>query len=232
MERALTRLIGRLLIQNTAWTVVSGLLLFGAAGTVRWVAAWIFVIELLVLGLAAGLWLAISDRGLLASRLGAPVARKPKRWDIEIVAAIFVAWAGWLVLMGLDVGRFGWSRTNVGLQAAGAGFLVLYMGMTAMTFRANSFAGPAVEIQSAKGHYLITRGPYEYVRHPLYTASIFFYLGGSLLLGSWCGVAIATFLTALLGVRAVLEERSLIAEFKDYTDYAVKVPYRLVPLVW
>lgn len=219
-------------MQNGAWSALSGLLLFGAAGTLLWPAAWIFLVELLVLGLAAGLWLSMTDQDLLEMRLAAPVARVPNSWDLEILAIVFLAWAGWLVVMGLDVGRFEWSRPLAGMQVTGAVCLIIYMGITAMTFRINSFASPAVEIQSSRGHHLITDGPYQYVRHPVYAASILFYLGGSLLLGSWCGIAMAPFLAALLGVRAVLEERSLKAEFENYPDYALKVPYRMVPLVW
>jgi protein-S-isoprenylcysteine O-methyltransferase Ste14 len=33
-------------------------------------------------------------------------------------------------------------------------------------------------------------------------------------------------------VRAALEERTLKAELEGYADYATKVRYRLVPLVW
>ena len=232
VEPARARMIGRLLMQNTGWSALSGLLLFGAAGTLRWPAAWIFVIELFALGLAAGLWLIMNDRDLLETRLAAPVARIPDRWDLEILAAVFITWAGWLVLMGLDVGRFEWSRPLAGLQVTGAVCLAIYMGITAVTFRANSFASPAIEIQSSRGHHLITDGPYRYVRHPIYAASIFLYLGGSLLLGSWCGIAMAPFLVAILGVRAESEERSLRAKFESYSDYALKVPYRLVPLIW
>jgi protein-S-isoprenylcysteine O-methyltransferase Ste14 len=32
--------------------------------------------------------------------------------------------------------------------------------------------------------------------------------------------------------RAVLEERTLAAQFPDYADYAARVRYRLVPLIW
>jgi protein-S-isoprenylcysteine O-methyltransferase Ste14 len=36
----------------------------------------------------------------------------------------------------------------------------------------------------------------------------------------------------LIGVRAVLEERMLMAELAGYADYAARVRYRLVPRLW
>jgi protein-S-isoprenylcysteine O-methyltransferase Ste14 len=53
-----------------------------------------------------------------------------------------------------------------------------------------------------------------------------------LLLGSWYGVALAPAFVVGFGVRAVLEERMLKAQFPDYADYAARVRYRFVPLVW
>jgi protein-S-isoprenylcysteine O-methyltransferase Ste14 len=36
----------------------------------------------------------------------------------------------------------------------------------------------------------------------------------------------------MLGIRAVMEERMLTAELDGYADYAARVRYRLVPLLW
>jgi protein-S-isoprenylcysteine O-methyltransferase Ste14 len=52
------------------------------------------------------------------------------------------------------------------------------------------------------------------------------------LLGSWWGLAAALLLILAMAVRAVLEERALAAELEGYTDYAVRVRYRLVPYLW
>ena len=53
-----------------------------------------------------------------------------------------------------------------------------------------------------------------------------------MLLGSWWGLALAPFMIAVLAVRAVLEERTLAVELEGYAEYAARVRYRLIPLVW
>jgi protein-S-isoprenylcysteine O-methyltransferase Ste14 len=45
-------------------------------------------------------------------------------------------------------------------------------------------------------------------------------------------LALAPVLVVGFAIRAVLEERTLAAQFPDYADYAARVRYRLVPLIW
>jgi protein-S-isoprenylcysteine O-methyltransferase Ste14 len=59
-----------------------------------------------------------------------------------------------------------------------------------------------------------------------------FFLGTPLLLGSWYGLALAPLMMAILAVRAIMEERMLMAELEGYADYAARVRYRLIPLIW
>jgi protein-S-isoprenylcysteine O-methyltransferase Ste14 len=79
---------------------------------------------------------------------------------------------------------------------------------------------------------VITTGLYAYVRHPMYAGAIFYAVGAPLLLGSLYGLLVSALLILLLGLRAVLEERTLAAELEGYVDYAARVRYRFVPFVW
>jgi protein-S-isoprenylcysteine O-methyltransferase Ste14 len=79
---------------------------------------------------------------------------------------------------------------------------------------------------------VVTTGPYAYVRHPMYAGALLYGIGAPLLLGSWWGLLAASLPFVLLGVRAVLEERTLSAELEGYAEYAETVRYRLVPRVW
>ena len=89
-----------------------------------------------------------------------------------------------------------------------------------------------ISAERERGHRVVSTGPYRYVRHPMYAGAIFFFLGTPLVLGSWCGLALAPLMVAVLAVRAVLEERMLAAELAGYADYAARVRYRLIPLIW
>ena len=147
-----------------------------------------------------------------------------------ICAMLF--FCAWLAIMGLDAVRFHLSHVPVWGQAVGAAGLLLSHYVFWLVFRATSSAAPVVKIQKDRGHAIITTGPYAYVRHPMYAGAIFFILGIPLLLGSWVGLGLAVVLIAGFGYRAVMEERTLAAQFPDYADYAARVRYRLVPLVW
>jgi protein-S-isoprenylcysteine O-methyltransferase Ste14 len=66
----------------------------------------------------------------------------------------------------------------------------------------------------------------------MYGGIIPLFIGTPLLLGSWWGLLFAVVLLLLLAVRAVLEERTLMAELDGYADYAARVRYRLIPRLW
>ncbi|MGO9599461.1 MAG: hypothetical protein ACLP7Q_15845 [Isosphaeraceae bacterium] len=51
-------MIVRLVIQVVYWMVLTGLLLFGSAGTLRWPGGWVYLAESQLGGLAIGLWMA------------------------------------------------------------------------------------------------------------------------------------------------------------------------------
>ena len=138
----------------------------------------------------------------------------------------------WLVIMGLDAVRFQASHVPVWAQAIGAAGILVSQYVFWLVFRANSYAAPVVKIQKDRGHTIVTTGPYAYVRHPMYAGTIFLLLGTPLLLGSWYGVALAVIMIVAFGYRAVMEERTLAAQFPEYAGYATRVRYRLIPFVW
>ena len=97
-------MVSKLITQTAVWIAAMAAVLFVAAGTVRWPAAWVFLAEMAGLGLAIGLWLARRDPALLAERLTAGFQAAQKTWDKVFMATVFVLWTSWLVLMALDAG--------------------------------------------------------------------------------------------------------------------------------
>jgi protein-S-isoprenylcysteine O-methyltransferase Ste14 len=80
---------------------------------------------------------------------------------------------------------------------------------------------------------LITTGPYQWVRHPLYLSMIIIQLGIGIALRSLWGI-VSIFLLFLPTVlyRAILEEKALYQKFGNaWTDYLQSTKF-LIPLVW
>jgi protein-S-isoprenylcysteine O-methyltransferase Ste14 len=70
------------------------------------------------------------------------------------------------------------------------------------------------------------------IRHPMYSGALLYFVGTSLLLGSWWGLAAVAVLAVLLALRTAIEEHALRAGLQGYDDYAARVRYRFVPLIW
>jgi protein-S-isoprenylcysteine O-methyltransferase Ste14 len=143
-----------------------------------------------------------------------------------------VSLIGSFVLMAFDAVRFHWSQIPLSLRVVGAFLVLLSIYFSYLACRENTFAATAVKIQTERGHRVVSTGPYAYVRHPMYTGFVFFYIGVPLLLGSWYGLAAAMLSLSILGGRVVLEERTLMAELAGYREYVERVRYRLIPGIW
>jgi protein-S-isoprenylcysteine O-methyltransferase Ste14 len=225
-------MVASLITKTAIWLAIMAALLFVPAGTVQWPQAWVYLIELGVTGVLVGGWLYVHDPALLAQRMAAPVQREQAAWDRIFMVCMIAFFAAWLAIMGLDAVRFRASHVPVWAQAVGAAAILVSQYVFWLVFRANSYAAPVVKIQEERGHAIATGGPYAIVRHPMYAGAMAFLVGTPLLLGSWYGLALSPILVVGFAVRAVLEERTLSARFPDYADYAARVRYRLVPLIW
>lgn len=224
-------MIAKLLLQNTIFVVALGALLFASAGTLDWPAAWVFLVTSAIIGPACGLWLAKTDPALLAERMRPTFQADQPAADKKFMLTFVLVMLIWLVAIGLDR-RAQVSDVPLVLQALGLAMYLLSTAFIMWVFRENSFATPVVKVQAERRHRVISSGPYAFVRHPMYSGIMLFFVGVPLLLGSWWGVAIAPVFAILFAIRARIEERALVEGLPDYADYAERVRYRLVPGVW
>ena len=224
-------MIAKWLLQNLIRVVALGVLLFVTAGTLHWPAAWVFLGTSAAIGIGFGWWLAKTDPALLAERMRPMMQKDQPAADKAFMLAFGLAALIWFVAIGLDR-RTHASDVPLALQVLGFAMLLLSTAFIMWVMRENSFAAPVVRLQTERGHRVISSGPYAWVRHPMYSGMVPFFIGTPLLLGSWWGLAISPLLILVFAIRAGIEERALLAGLPGYADYRSRVRYRLLPGLW
>jgi protein-S-isoprenylcysteine O-methyltransferase Ste14 len=213
-------------IQAVVFWILAAVALFVSAGTVAIAGFWIYLAIFAAVFVASFLAL---DPGLLRERMR-PGGQKPPVALRLFSLVLFLHW----IVAGLDRGRYHWSDTvPAWLQAAGlitvaAGYALCFWAM-----RENRFFSSVVRIQSDRGQYVVTTGPYAFIRHPGYLAGILIIAASGVALGSWLATALLIILSLpFLLYRAVTEDRVLQAELPGYRDYANRVRWRILPGIW
>ncbi len=87
-------------------------------------------------------------------------------------------------------------------------------------------------VVTRKEHTLVTKGPYQFVRHPFYLAFAIAVVGGSLASANWFLFATGCIPLAFIIARTRIEEAKLVERFgDDYRDYMQRTG-RFVPRFW
>jgi protein-S-isoprenylcysteine O-methyltransferase Ste14 len=213
-------------IQAVVFWILAAVALFASAGTIAIAGFWIYLAIFAATFVASFLGL---DPGLLRERMR-PGGQKPPVALRLFSLVLFLHW----IVAGLDRGRYHWSDTvparlqAAGLIAVAAGYALCFWAM-----RENRFFSSVVRIQSDRGQYVVTTGPYAFIRHPGYLAGILIIVASGVALGSWLATAVLVILSLpFLLYRAVTEDRVLQAELPGYRDYASRVRWRILPEIW
>lgn len=222
----------KLVVPQIAITfLIYALPLFLPAGIHAWPAAWIFLVLWLGFWLFILVWLFSRNPDLFWERMRLRSSDQ-KGWDKIVGPLIYVSLFVWLLFTAYDAAHFHWSPVPIWLQGGGVIILICSFFLFFVTFRENAYLSPLVRVQQDRGQKVISTGPYHYVRHPMYAATLVFVIGTPLLLGAWYGILVGPIVALVLAWRAVLEEHTLQKELPGYLEYMAQVKYRLIPFVW
>ena len=112
-----------------------------------------------------------------------------------------------------------------GALAAGAGVVLGLASGRALGGALTPYPRP-----SGSGR-LVERGPYRFVRHPIYSAGILLFGGVATMLSPLAFVPAAA-LALTWALKSAVEERFLLGHYPGYGTYASRVRWRLVPYVF
>ncbi len=86
-------------------------------------------------------------------------------------------------------------------------------------------------VQVKQDHELIVRGPYRWVRHPIYTGLLLAFLGTALAIGEWRALLAVAIVAGSFWIKLRLEERWMREQFGEaYVAYMARVK-ALIPWV-
>jgi protein-S-isoprenylcysteine O-methyltransferase Ste14 len=159
-----------------------GAVVFLAAGRFNWLDAWVFLTAYFLVAGIAQAWLAWTNPDLAEERW--QWGPNTKAWDKWIVPANGLLLFALLVVIGLDSGRFEWSRVPWPVRVAALLGFVPAFSLPVLASRANAFLASTVRIQEERGHAVASTGPDAVIRHPMYAGMILYDVCVPLLLGS------------------------------------------------
>src|SRR5262245_37471347 len=216
-------------VQGVFGTLLFVVLIFGPAGTFRYWQGWLFLGTFAASTVGFTVYMAIYDRPLLERRLKAGPQHEREWSQKVIVSLVFLAFFALIVLPALDY-RYAWSPVAPWISILGDVVILLSFMFIFRVIRVNSFAASNIRVE--KDQQVIDTGPYAHLRHPMYAGAIWLFVGMPLALGSWWSLGLIVIVIPVLLWRLLDEEKILQRDLPGYTEYMLRVRFRLVPFVW
>ena len=226
---SMNRLAVKALLSVFTLAIVMGLIIFVAAGTVHYWAAWVYLAIFTIASLLTTLYLVRHDPELLQRRMrGGPTAEnRPTQKVIMVFTSL--AFLGLIVVPALNH-RLGGPTVPLYVVITGDSLVAIGFYFIFYVYRENTYTSATIQV--VKNQRVIDTGPYALVRHPMYASALLYLLGTPLALGSYWGLLPFFFVVPFLVWRLFDEERMLTRELEGYDEYQQRVKYRLVPGLW
>lgn len=210
-------------------TVVLLSLIFFPAWTLQYWRGWAFAAVFMTCCTLYTVYLARHDPALLKRRTEGGVSHEKEFAQKIVIASLYIAFIALIVIPPLDV-RFHWSLMPGQVSMVGDALVVLSFYVFYLVSKVNTYAAASVRVE--EGQTVITTGVYAIVRHPMYFAALFLFVGTPIALGSWWTLLVFPLFIPILVVRILNEERVLARDLPGYGEYMHEVRYRLIPGIW
>ena len=202
------------------------MLLFIPAGTLKYWNAWLLMGILFIPMLIAGIVLIIKNPELLRKRLNSKEKEIEQKSIIIFGGLMFICG---FVVAGLDY-RYQWLIIPKWITiVAAVVFLFAYLFYVEV-LRENTYLSRTIEIQ--ENQKVIDTGLYGIVRHPMYLSTLLLFLSMPLVLGSLISFIVFLIYPVIMVKRIINEEKVLEKGLEGYSDYKVRIKYRVIPFIW
>lgn len=170
--------------------------------------------------LIGGLWLLWALYWLIAAFRTKPTRQREFKWLRPVILGLVLL----AVILRTTRRRHGWLALAVipgGWLRYWAGIALLVAGLGFATWARVLLAGNWSSWVAVKeGHELIERGPYRYIRHPIYCGLLLAFLGSLLATGLARGLLGFVLILPVVWLKLRAEERLMQREFGvRYTEY-------------
>jgi len=221
----------KLIVRLVITYAVFAAMIFVPAGTINWVAGWVFL-GLMIVYVAFTLTQLSKHNPDVIEERKRIIKEDQKTWDKVFTVVMTAVNLGWLMFLPIDAVRLKLSVVPLWAQVIGGISMMAGFYLVHIVAMENAFLSRTVRIQDERGHRVIDTGPYAMVRHPMYVGVIVIFPGVALLLGSGWGALVGVILALAFPLRIIGEERMLREELAGYVEYTQRVRHRLIPGVW
>jgi protein-S-isoprenylcysteine O-methyltransferase Ste14 len=197
-----------------------------------WWEAWVYAILYILSFVISRLLAARHHPDLITERARFMQQDNTEAWDKRLAPLLGIGGLAALVVAGLDA-LYAWPPTFslavkiLALAAILAGYV---LGSYALI--ENRYFSGTVRLQTDRGQQVVSSGPYRWLRHPGYAGGLLTYLATPIFLDSIWAFLPVVFISIILVYRTALEDRFLQDNLTGYRDYAGRVRYRLIPMIW
>ena len=220
------KLICEALVKFLLGVVLVGALVFLPAGTLDYLQGIVFALLLFVPMLIAGLVMIIKDPSFLKKRLDNKEKEGEQKKVVALSGIMFILG---FVASGLSF-RFDFLMLPMWVTYVGAIVFVSSYVKYAIVMKQNKYLFRTVKVE--EGQQVVDTGFYKYVRHPMYSATVFLFLSIPLILGSVISLAVFAAYPVIIAKRIKNEEQVLEKELPGYIEYKKKVKYKMIPFIW